>query len=939
MTLETIGLPLIVFLPFIGALLVFMTAKVHRLAPAWVAGAITLLAISMLSLLSYIPFSGESLVQSWTWIEAIGLNLSFRIDGLSMLFGFIILGIGILIIFYARYYLSPQDSMARFYTYMLLFMGSMLGIVMSENILLLILFWELTSLSSFLLISFWQYKKAGRDGAMMALVITGAGGLALFASMLILGSVVGSYELSVVLESRDIIVASPYFTVIFALFFIGVITKSAQFPFHFWLPHAMAAPTPVSAYLHSATMVKAGIFLLARFYPVYGGTDEWITLVTAAGLITLLLGAFVAFFKQDLKGLMAYSTVSHLGLITFLFGLSTPLSVLAAIFHIINHAVFKAASFMLVGIIDHQTGTRDTQRLGGLLKFMPYTATFAMVAAASMAGLPPLNGFLSKEMLFERAIIDGFVFVLPVLATIAGIFSVAYSIRFIADVFFGKANNMPIVNPREPYYLMKLPIVLLVLACIAIGIAPMMLVSDILFTAVASTLATAVPEVHIALWHGFNLPLLMSFIAVAMGILLYVNKKSADKLYDKYLSRIDARKPYNWVLSSVFTVANSVHAYLHHGKIYNSIYLLIALSLLAGLAGFNYTDASLFGTREFLPMDLISLTIVSLAILSIGAVVYYHYDRFVSLIVVGTAGLIMALIFIKFSAPDLALTQLSVEIVTIILMLLALYYLPQFTPKESSKKKLSADVILSVLGGMGAFVLTLSVLSREFSPISDFFIANAKTGGGGTNVVNVILVDFRGIDTLGEIIVLGMAGLGIFAMIQGLKLNAPSKDSNSIKYSQDAHPLIMKTLISVFFPVMLMVAFYIFLRGHNLPGGGFIAGLVAAVALIVQYLTSGIEWSSKRLGFNKHALIGTGVIIATVTGLGSMVIGYPFLTSTFTYVDWPIVGKFEIASALFFDLGVFLVVLGASAMILVNLGKLSAISHDSDTNKKQDEGS
>ena len=938
MTLETIGLPLIVLLPFIGAILVSLSAKVHRFAPAWVAGGITLFAILILFSLSYIPFGGGSLIQSWTWIEAIGLNFSFRIDGLSMLFAYIILGIGILIIFYAKYYLSPKDSMARFYTYLLLFMGSMLGIVMSENILLLILFWELTSLSSFLLISFWQYKKTGRDGAMMALVITGAGGLALFASMLILGWVVGSYELSTILQSRDIIVASPYFTTIFVLFFIGVITKSAQFPFHFWLPHAMAAPTPVSAYLHSATMVKAGIFLLARFYPVYGATDEWITLVTTAGLLTLLIGAFVAFFKQDLKGLMAYSTVSHLGLITFLFGLSTPLSVLAAIFHIINHATFKAASFMIIGIIDHQTGTRDTKKLGGLLRFMPYTATLTMVAAASMAGFPPLNGFLSKEMFFDRAIIDGFVFIVPILATIAGIFSVAYSLRFVVDVFFGKANNMPIPNPKEPHYLIKLPIVLLVISCIAIGIAPMMVISDILFTAVGTTLATMPPEVNIALWHGFNMPILMSFIAVSIGILLYLNKKSANKLYDKYLAHIDARNPYNWLINSVFGAAKSAHLYLHDGKIYNSIYLLIAFSLLAGLTGFNYVDTPLFGTRAFLPIDLVSLTITIFTILSIGAVIYYHHNRFVALIIVGVAGLITALIFIKFSAPDLALTQLSVEVVTIVLMLLALYYLPQFTPKESSRKKITTDVILSVFGGIGAFILTLSVLSREFTPISDFFIANAKTGGGGTNVVNVILVDFRGLDTLGEIIVLGIAGLGIFAMMQGLKLYAPDKDSDGIKYSQDAHPLIMKTLVSVFFPVMIMVAIYIFLRGHNLPGGGFIAGLIAAVALIVQYLASGIVWSYQRLGFNKHALIAIGVIIATATGLGSMVLGYPFLTSTFTYLDWPIVGKFEIASALLFDLGVFLVVVGSTAMILLNLGKLSFISHNSNTNTKQDEG-
>ena len=939
MILETIGLPLIVLLPFMGAFLVFMTAKVHRLAPAWIAAAITLFAILLLSLLSYIPFEGKKLVQSWVWIETVGLHFSFRIDGLSMLFAYIILGIGILIVFYARYYLLPQDSMTRFYSYMLLFMGSMLGIVMSENILLLVVFWELTSLSSFLLISFWQTKKAAREGALMALSITGAGGLALFASMLLLGFVGGSYELSILLESRDVIVSSPYFTGIFVLFFLGVVTKSAQFPFHFWLPHAMAAPTPVSAYLHSATMVKAGIFLLARFYPIYGQTDLWITWVTLAGLITLLIGAFVAFFKQDLKGIMAYSTVSHLGLITFLFGLSTPLSVLAAVFHIINHAAFKAASFMVVGIIDHQTGTREVAKLGGLFKFMPYTATLAMIAAASMAGLPPLNGFLSKEMFFERAIIDGSTFVMPLLATIAGIFSVAYSLRFIADVFFGKANKMPIDDPKEPYYLMKLPIVLLVLACIAIGIAPMILISEVLFGAVGATLATTPPEVKIALWHGFNLPLFMSLVAVGMGILLYIKRKVINRLYDKYIENIDARDPYNWFVAAVFDVAKSIHLVLHQGKIYYSIYLLILLSLLAGLVGFYYADASLFGERVFLPVDLVSLTITIFTIISIGAMLYHHHDRFVALIIVGIAGLISALIFIKFSAPDLALTQLSVEVVTIVLMLLALYYLPQSTPKESSKKKIVSDVILSLLGGMGTFVLTLSVLSRDFTSISDFFIANAKTGGGGTNIVNVILVDFRGLDTLGEITVLGIAGLGIFAMMQGLKLYAPDRDPDGIKYSKDAYPLIMKTLISVFFPVMLMVAIYIFLRGHNLPGGGFIAGLIAAVALIVQYLASGIEWSSQRLGFNKHALIAIGVIIATVTGLGSMIFGYPFLTSTFTYLNWPIVGKFEIASAMLFDLGVFLVVVGSAAIILVNLGKLSAVSHDNHTNTKQNEES
>ncbi len=936
MTLHTLGLPLIVLLPFIGATVVSLTTRRGKYTPVWISGGVALLALFLLTLLSPIPFSDESLIQSWYWIRSINLYFSFRIDGLSMLFGYIILGIGLLIVFYARYYLSPKDSISRFYIYLLMFMGSMLGIVFSENILLLTIFWELTSLSSFLLISFWQYKKAGREGAMMALVITGTGGLALFASMLILGFTVGSFELSVILESRDIILNSPLFIPMFLLFFIGVITKSAQFPFHFWLPHAMAAPTPVSAYLHSATMVKAGIFLLARFYPVYSGTDIWVFLISGAGLVTVLIGSFIAFFKQDLKGLMAYSTISHLGLITFLLGLSTPLATLAALFHVINHATFKAASFMIVGIIDHQTGTREISKLGGVLKFMPYTATLAMVAAASMAGIAPLNGFLSKEMFFERAIHDTASMIVPILATIAGIFSVAYSLRFIADVFFGKANQMPIAYPKEPYYLMKLPILLLILACIAIGLAPMTLISDILFKATQSTLFSPLPEVHIALWHGFNLPLLMSAVAVAMGIIVYLSKKSMISFYDKYLAQIDARDPYNWFIDTIFSGSNSLHRFLHSAGIYHSTYILLSFSILAGIAGFFYTDASLFGERKFLPVDTLSLMMTLSTLLSIGVVIYYHHKRFTALIIVGIAGLITSLIFIKFSAPDLALTQLSVEAVTVVLMLLALYYLPQFTPKESSKRKKTADLILSALAGIGVLVLTLVIFSTEYNTIADFFVTHAKTGGGGTNIVNVILVDFRGLDTLGEITVLGIAGLGIFAMLQGLRLYAPQKDADNLKYSNDAHPIIVKTLVSVFFPVMLMVSVYIFLRGHNLPGGGFIAGLIAAVALIVQYLASGIDFCSKRVGFNKDLLIAAGLTLATATGLGSLILGYPFLTSTFTHLHWPIVGEFEIASAMLFDLGVFLVVVGSTAMILVNLGNLSFNSHHNSSTKKEE---
>ena len=365
-----------------------------------------------------------------------------------LLFCLLILGIGLLVILYARYYLSEKDHMGRFYAYLILFMTAMLGIVLSDNLLQLWFFWELTSISSFLLISFWSHKTEARKGARMALTITGAGGLALLAAFILMAEVTGTYSLREILASGDMLRDSSLYPAIIALFLLGAFTKSAQFPFHFWLPHAMAAPTPVSAYLHSATMVKAGVFMLARFYPVLSGTDLWFTVVSIVGLSTLLLGAYTALFKHDLKGLLAYSTISHLGLITLLFGLDTRMAAIAAVFHIINHAVFKASLFMAAGIIDHESGSRDMRQLNGLWKYMPYTATLAMVAAASMAGVPLLNGFLSKEMLFAETLhqttLGSLSWLIPVLATVGGALAVAYSLRFIHDVFFnGEPINLP----------------------------------------------------------------------------------------------------------------------------------------------------------------------------------------------------------------------------------------------------------------------------------------------------------------------------------------------------------------------------------------------------------------------------------------------------------------------------------------------------------------
>ena len=358
------------------------------------------------------------------WVPQIGLDLAFFVDGYGLFFAFLILFIGLLIITYARWYLGREDPVGRFYAYLLLFQGAMLGIALSDNVLVLLVFWELTSLTSFLLIGYWRQLPEGRQGARMALVVTGAGGLSLIAGMLLLGQAAGTYQLSEILTRGAEVRASPLYLPILLLVLGGAFTKSAQFPFHFWLPHAMAAPTPVSAYLHSATMVKAGIFLLGRIWPVLAGTEAWFLIVTGTGLVTMVIAAWIALYKDDLKALLAFSTVSHLGLVTMLFGMGTPIAAVAAVFHILNHCTFKAALFLVAGIVDHETGTRDARRLGGLLWLMPITGTLAMVAAASMAGLPLLNGFLSKEMMLEAAAHTEFLgspWLVPVLATVGAL--------------------------------------------------------------------------------------------------------------------------------------------------------------------------------------------------------------------------------------------------------------------------------------------------------------------------------------------------------------------------------------------------------------------------------------------------------------------------------------------------------------------------------------
>ena len=921
-------------LSLLGSVISACTGKLSRNQATSLTAIAPLAALAITLYHAPAVLAGETIRFSAQWIPALGLDISLRLDGLSLLFLFMILGIGLLVILYARYYLSQNDSLPKLFSYLMLFMTAMLGIVMSNNVIQLWVFWELTSISSFLLISYWWHKSEARKGARMALAVTGAGGLALLGGLMLLGDIVGSYDLDTILASKAIIQSHDLYELALVLVLLGAFTKSAQFPFHFWLPHAMAAPTPVSAYLHSATMVKAGIFLLARFYPALAGTDTWFLLVGLTGLTTLLFGAYIALFKHDLKGLLAYSTISHLGLITLLLGLDTQLATVAAIFHIINHATFKASLFMATGIIDHETGTRDMRKLNGMWRYLPYTATLAMVAAAAMAGVPLLNGFLSKEMFFaetlHQQVLGSMSWLIPVLATVAGALSVAYSSRFIHDVFF---NGEPIDLPRTPHEApryMRVPIEILVVLCILVGIFPHFVVDGILSAASLAVLGQAMPEYKLTIWHGFNLPLLMSGMAVIGGLFIYVNRKylfqfqaslppfNAKKIFERFLAVV-----VNWCQNKIQSTEN--------GSLQRYVFIMLGVVLLA--SGWPLFEMKqLAGSVPNTPVDIQNAIGAGLLIIGAIATVIWHRIRMVSLLMLSIVGLMVSVAFTRFSAPDLALTQLTVEVATIILLMLALFFLPQSTPRESSSLRILRDVVISSTVGVIIASICYALLTRPLDSISEFFIANAKIGGGGTNVVNVILVDFRGFDTLGEITVLGIAALGIFKLLSRIPLYMPASDSEGRPWSKDRHPILLACISQSLLPLALLVSAYIFLRGHNLPGGGFIAGLVTSIAFILQYMAHGTAWINERFDVNYRKIIASGIAIAMFTGVGSWFFDKPFLTTWFDYFYIPFVGKTELASAIVFDLGVYLTVVGATLMILASLGNMTANAEKEEVN-------
>lgn len=936
-------------LPFAGSVAAVLFRVNARNAAAWLAGAITLVAVAITWMFYPLVARGESMVVELEWLPILGLNFTLRLDGFAWMFALLVTGIGFLVVVYARYYMSPRDPVPRFFSFLLAFMGSMLGVVLSGNIIQIVFFWELTSLFSFLLIGYWHHSPAARDSARMAFIVTSAGGLCLFVGVLLIGRIVGSYELATVLAAGDLIRSHALYLPALILIVIGALTKSAQFPFHFWLPQAMAAPTPVSAYLHSAAMVKLGVFLLARLWPVLSGTDAWMWTVGTAGLISFVFAAYMAIFQQDLKGLLAYSTISHLGLITLLLGLNSPLAAIAAIFHIMNHATFKASLFMAAGVIDHETGTRDMRRLNGVYRFMPFTATLAMVAAAAMAGVPLLNGFLSKEMFFAEALdVEGPLPVLdralPYLATVAGMFSVAYSLRFIHGAFFGLDTGSLPRTPQEPPRWMRFPIEVLVLACVAVGIFPNLTIGPMLDVAVRGVLGPDAPTYSLTPWHGFSVPLAMSFLALSGGTAIYLLlRKRLAQGPEKalFLPSIDSRRVFDRVLVTVsWNWARTLERVLGTRRLQPQLRWLLVVAVVAALVPFYVRDISpgAAGSTSIEP-GLAIVWLIGVAC-ALGAAWQAKFHRLAALMLTGGAGLITCVTFVWFSAPDLALTQLLVEIVTTVLLLLGLRWLPKRIPFVASRAgartalpRRLGDFTIALAAGVGLAALAYIVMTRPLpETISRFFVEQAYPAGGGTNVVNVILVDFRGFDTLGEITVLGAVAVTVYALLRRFRPAPESLDKLPQQVAQKSATafddlFVPGVIMRLMFPLIGLLAVYLLMRGHNLPGGGFVAGLTLAVAVILQYMAGGTRWAENRIRIRPVDWIGIGLLLAAATGAGAWFFSRPFLTSHVAHFVVPLIGEVHIPSAIAFDIGVFSLVVGATVLVLIALAHQSVRGH------------
>jgi multicomponent Na+:H+ antiporter subunit A len=900
----------------VGLGLVVAGRRAGTTAP-WIAALPSAVTVAWLAAVANGVLGGEPVTQGVAWVPALGVDLDLRLDGFAALFVLLIAGIGVLVFAYsARYLPYGGAGEGRLLGLVVLFAGSMLGLVLSDNLVLLFGFWELTSVTSFLLIGDDHTNAGARAAALQALLVTGLGGLALLAGVVLIGQAAGTFSLSAVLADPP---GGTTVTVGLALVLVGAFSKSAIYPFHSWLPAAMAASTPVSTYLHSATMVKAGVYLIGRFAPAFDTVWLWRPLVVELGLLTMLAGGLRALRQHDLKRLLAFGTVSQLGFMVVLLGLGTRATLVAGCALVLAHGLFKAALFMVVGIVEHQAGSRDVRRLARWGPGWGPTIAVTVVSAASMAGVPLTFGFIAKEEDFAALADGAFSYAGLVLAlVVAGsMLTAAYSLWFGWGAL-GRAGEDGTSDARAPGVSFLAPAAVLAALTVVLGVAPA--VVDRWAGGAARALDASIEPVHLALWHGVNLPLALSALALAGGLALFLGRAKIAPVLE-WGSRVPSGADvYHGALGAVNRGADRLTGLVQNGSLptYAGVILTTAAVLTTGalVAGGGWPGwPALVGSAGHVAV-CVALVVTAVAA---GAV----HRRFSAALLLGATGYAMAGLFVVQGGADLALTQVAIETLTTVLFVLVLRRLPdRFEPRvRPGRRVVRATVAVAV--GLTVFGLALTAGgSRTEEPVSGEMVERAVPDGGGRNVVNVILVDFRGFDTLGEITVLTAAAIGSVALARAGRrqrgrdpAEPPAEEALQVR-----RLVVVDVAVRLVFPAVMVGSLYLLFVGHNQPGGGFVGGIVAGAAVALRYVAGGIDDVRSLSRARPWTVLGAGLLVSAVTAAVPLLFGGAVLEGALVETDLPLLGHVKLTSALAFDVGVYLVVLGLVLMVFESFG-------------------
>lgn len=907
---------------FLALMLAAVRKQLASINYSWgIAAFIGVLFFWLLTLLPEIRDNGATIV-STDWVPALGLTLSLYLDGLSLTFSLIILGVGAVVTLYAGYYFDDMAELNRFYSLLLAFMSAMLAVVLAGNILMLFIAWEMTSILSFLLISFNSDRPEARSGALQAMIITGGGGLALVTGLVLMGTAANSMELGDLLSNTSLH-ESPWYTAFTLLILLGCFTKSAQFPFHFWLPDAMSAPTPASAYLHSATMVKAGIYLLLRLYPVLGESELWQNLLLVVGLATLLIGAFFALRQRDLKAGLAYSTISQLGAFVVLISLPDHKGIEAALVGIIAHSLYKAALFLTVGAVDHTVGTRNLDSLGGLAHVMPGWAAIAVISGLSMAGIPPLLGFVAKEALLH-AVLDYPIALAVVVLSAA--FTVAMALILTVDVFWGTFTAK-----RDHLHL--LPDTML--------IGPALLAAGSLFTGILLPLLV-IPlitpalhhESHLSLFSGINTPLMLSLVAVAAGAGIFALRATWRQWP---MPKLPAGHTFYQKGVSLVEQVGSLALRSQSGKLrYYLVVILCAVTGLQAMAGLSHIDTSSIEVNFEGSTDILSGLLLLLALGAMLASILFK-KHLLAALALGVGGYSVGGLFMLQPAPDVALVQFMVETLGTVLLIVML---ARIKPEEreqamdslwhQSRFGLARDVVISVVIGTGVGLFAFAAVTSRPKPesIATWHLENTITEVSFPDVVGAIVTDFRGMDTIIEISVFSVAALGVLTIIAKGGVNAPDKpalveqetpEQDSDLFAWEFSTPLTRVIAQFVLPFAFLVALAQLLYGGDGPGDGFTAGVISGLGITLWYVVFGYHEARRRLYWlHERGLIGAGLALVIGNAIMPMLGGEPFLAHiNFDQIHLP--ANLHISSTLFYETGIFLTVLGSVGTVMESI--------------------